>query len=207
MDDTAFKVLFFLAFFGAIGLFLLLLLHSERALNLRDLKLRCRFGFHEWIGCICKRCRLVKQDATHDWVGCKCTVCGLPKRDGPHQWIGCNCKSCGMERHEWDEGGVCPNCRRREAGLTEPLVVATPTGTQGWVWPSTEFEFTLKSWSGRACRVEGSSVSMMSHDPILGVHYHFRVSVPGKGSFSDDTYAQDERDLVRYIRDRIRRAE
>ncbi len=59
----------------------------------------CVFGFHEWAGCKCKRCGLLKDD-NHLWdTDCEhCARCGK-SRSNAHQWNECKCTRCGRTRN------------------------------------------------------------------------------------------------------------
>ena len=70
---------------------------------------------HDFSGCSCKRCALIKHDwedcnqckckscnkENHRWDRGECIKCGVKCN---HDWIGCKCKKCGLENHDWIDG-------------------------------------------------------------------------------------------------------
>ena len=97
--------------------------------------LLCLFGKHDWRGCKCRKCGLLR-DERHEWTTgwgsstqrCKCLECGttrnihhdfrkncsvcsvcgktLSEEDTQHQWWGgCKCHLCGREREHLWAGG------------------------------------------------------------------------------------------------------
>jgi hypothetical protein len=49
-------------------------------------KTRCKLGYHDWDGCVCRRdgCRARRPGATyadHDWDGCVCRKCSATRHD------------------------------------------------------------------------------------------------------------------------------
>jgi hypothetical protein len=83
--------------------------------------------FHEWNGCKCIKCGLIKDEnhsvnnciceicnkIIHTWAGCKCSKCGK-ERDANHSWEGCKCSKCEKirnENHSW-EGCKCSKCEK-----------------------------------------------------------------------------------------------
>ena len=77
----------------------------------------CRILGHQWDGCRCRRCGLVRNEA-HQWNGCTCRRCGQV-RNTEHRWNGCVCEICGRKRdaeHDWN-GCKCRRCgKTREEG-------------------------------------------------------------------------------------------
>lgn len=96
---------------------------STRSANCReglDMTLKCLFGKHLWVGCICSGCQRIRAEG-HDWsADCeKCKNCGT-KQASKHTWIGCRCSTCGRTRdqeHSWltdcEKCGVCGRQRAK----------------------------------------------------------------------------------------------
>ena len=77
------------------------------------IRIKCLFGKHNWVGCMCKDCKETRSEG-HTWEGCKCKVCGSIRNEG-HIWEGCKCKVCGRTR---DEGHTWDGCKCKVCGKT-----------------------------------------------------------------------------------------
>ena len=158
--------------------------------------------------CRCSRCGAREEDtdsSSHQWVGCTCQNCKLVRSDGQHDFSPCRCTRCKLEQHEWNDEGICSVCRHDTTGpRDEQLVGLQGGGASVWIRNGGEFDFSFKSWSGEACRIKGDWITMETNDDLFGIHYRFYVSAKGE-SFRDETYARNEKDLVQYVRHRLAR--
>ena len=85
-----------------------------------------RGGEHDWMGCKCKDCGLIR-DEQHDWNGCLCRTCGSTR----HDWNGCECRSCGIDRHLWS-GCLCRNCETQRHDWDKCKCRACKTTRHEW---------------------------------------------------------------------------
>jgi tetratricopeptide (TPR) repeat protein len=93
------------------------------------MSLKCKIGFHNWMGCKCSACGKIRDDE-HNWSqDCeKCSKCGKTQQN-KHNWNKCQCKKCGQSReesHDW-QGLICSVCGRTKKCNIKNIL---PTGNQ-----------------------------------------------------------------------------
>ena len=77
------------------------------------MSLKCKIGFHNWVGCKCTNCEKIR-DERHEWKGCKCLKCDKT-RDEQHDWSQ-DCEKCSVcskiitNQHDWTKD--CDKCSK-----------------------------------------------------------------------------------------------
>ena len=82
------------------------LIRTKEATEFLQAKEQCKAGYHNWAGCKCSRCGLLRNEQ-HDLDNeCRCHICGQEL----HTWDGCKCIKCSKEVHDRSYTYKCSKC-------------------------------------------------------------------------------------------------